>query len=124
RDKVEGVLERIRERLAAIKVGDPVREEVTMGPVATSQQIHDVRGGVKKLESCAKIVFGSTTEVSPIGVPAGKGFFTTPVLLHGASPAPGDAVHAHEVFGPVTTVIPYEGVSGAASLVAAGGGGL
>ena len=124
KDKIDGVLEQIRERLAAVKVGDPTREEVTMGPVATAQQIRDVREGVKKLESCAKIVFGSTTDVAPIGVPAGKGFFTSPVLLHGASPAPGDAAHMHEVFGPVTTVMPYEGVSGAASLVAAGGGGL
>ncbi len=124
KEKAESVIEQIRERLAAVKVGDPLRDEVTMGPVATAQQIKDVREGVKKLESCAKIVFGSTTEVNAIGAPAGKGFFTTPVLLHGASPAAGDAVHSHEVFGPVATVMPYEGVSGAAGLVAAGGGGL
>ncbi len=124
KDKVEGVLERLRERLAAIKVGDPLREEVNMGPVSTAQQIKDVREGVKKLESCAKIVFGSTTDAAPIGVAQGKGFFTTPVLLHGASPAPNDAAHMHEVFGPVATVMPYDDVKGAASLVAAGGGGL
>jgi 3,4-dehydroadipyl-CoA semialdehyde dehydrogenase len=122
--KVESVLEALRERLAAIKVGDPTREEVTMGPVATAQQIRDVRDGVKNLESCAKIVFGSTTLADPIGVPQGKGFFTTPILLHGASPKPDDAVHIHEVFGPVATVMPYDDVKGAATLVAAGGGGL
>ncbi|MDB5218422.1 MAG: Aldehyde dehydrogenase, partial [Myxococcaceae bacterium] len=122
--KIESVLEALRERLAAIKVGDPTREEVTMGPVATAQQIRDVRDGVKNLESCAKIVFGSTTLADPIGVPQGKGFFTTPILLHGASPKPDDAVHTHEVFGPVATVMPYDDVKGAATLVAAGGGGL
>lgn len=122
--KVEGVIEALRERLAVIKVGDPTRDEVTMGPVATAQQIRDVRDGVKKLEACAKIVFGSTTEANPIGVAPGKGFFTTPVLLHAASPAPGDAVHSHEVFGPVATVMPYEDVKDVAGLVAAGGGGL
>ena len=122
--KVELVLELLRERLAAVKVGDPTRDDVTMGPVATAQQIRDVRDGVKGLEACAKIVFGSTTAESPIGVPAGKGFFTTPVLLHGANPQPNDAVHSHEVFGPVATVMPYDDVKGAAALVAAGGGGL
>jgi 3,4-dehydroadipyl-CoA semialdehyde dehydrogenase len=122
--KVDAVLEALRERLAAIKVGDPTRDDVTMGPVATAQQIRDVRDGVKNLESCAKIVFGSTTLADPIGVPQGKGFFTTPVLLHGASPKPEDAVHMHEVFGPVATVMPYDDVKGAAALVAAGGGGL
>jgi oxepin-CoA hydrolase/3-oxo-5,6-dehydrosuberyl-CoA semialdehyde dehydrogenase len=122
--KVQSVIEALRERLAVIKVGDPTRDDVTMGPVATAQQIRDVRDGVKKLEACAKIVFGSTTLADPIGVPQGKGFFTTPVLLHAPSPAAGDAVHSHEVFGPVATVIPYDDVKGAASLVAAGGGGL
>jgi 3,4-dehydroadipyl-CoA semialdehyde dehydrogenase len=124
RAKVPAVIELLRERLATIKVGDPTREEVTMGPVATAQQIRDLREGVKLLESCATIVFGSNTEVSPIGAPAGKGFFTTPVLLHSASPKADDAVHSHEVFGPVATVIPYDGVESAAALVAAGGGGL
>lgn len=124
KDKVGVVIELLRERLAAIKVGDPTRDDVNMGPVATASQIRDLRDGVKKLESCAKIVFGSTTEVSPIGVPAGKGYFTTPVLLHGENPKPGDAVHEHEVFGPVATVMPYESAANAAQLVAAGGGGL
>jgi oxepin-CoA hydrolase/3-oxo-5,6-dehydrosuberyl-CoA semialdehyde dehydrogenase len=122
--KVAAVIEQLRERLAAVKVGDPLREEVTMGPVANASQIRDVREGVKKLETCAKIVFGSTTDVAAIGASAGKGFFTTPILLHGASPAAGDAVHAHEVFGPVATVMPYETVNQVAVLVAAGGGGL
>jgi oxepin-CoA hydrolase/3-oxo-5,6-dehydrosuberyl-CoA semialdehyde dehydrogenase len=123
-DRVGAVVELLRERLAAVKVGDPAREEVTMGPVATAQQIRDVRDGVKKLESCAKIVFGSTTEANPIGVASGKGFFTTPILLVGENPKPGDAVHEHEVFGPVATVMPYQEAAQAAALVGAGGGGL
>jgi oxepin-CoA hydrolase/3-oxo-5,6-dehydrosuberyl-CoA semialdehyde dehydrogenase len=124
KDKVEAVLEQLRERLAAVKVGDPTRDDVTMGPVATALQLRDLREGVKRLESCAKIVFGSTTEAAALGAPAGKGFYTTPVLLHGAAPAAGDAVHTHEVFGPVVTVMPYDGAASVAALVAAGGGGL
>ena len=117
--KMEQVIERLRERLGAVKVGDPSREETGMGPVATAQQLKDVREGVGKLSSVAKIVFGNT---NPIG---DKGFFVSPVLLHGASPEAGDAVHTHEVFGPVATVMPYDGTPArAASLVAAGGGGL
>lgn len=123
KERVADVLEAIRERLAAVKVGNPAREEVTMGPVATAQQYRDVREGVKKLESCAKIVFGNLA-TNGIGAPEGKGFFVTPVLLHGTSPRAGDAVHEHEVFGPVATVMPYEDPRAAIGLVAAGGGGL
>ena len=126
KSKVDLVIGLLTERLAAIKVGDPMNEGVNMGPVATAQQIRDVREGVKKLEANAKIVFGSTTEAKLIGVPQGKGFFTTPILLHAPNPAPGDAVHSHEVFGPVATVMPYDDgdVASVAKLVAAGGGGL
>ncbi len=123
-DKVGTVIEQLRERLSAVKVGDPTREDVTMGPVATAAQLRDVRDGVKRLESCARIVFGSTTNVTALGAPPGKGFFTTPVLLHGERAAPDDAVHTHEVFGPVATVMPYEDATAVARFVAAGGGGL
>jgi oxepin-CoA hydrolase/3-oxo-5,6-dehydrosuberyl-CoA semialdehyde dehydrogenase len=124
KERVADVIELLRERLAGFKVGDPSKEDVTMGPVATAQQLRDVRDGVKKLESCAKIVFGKTSGVEGIGAPAGKGFFVTPVLLHGESPKAGDAVHEHEVFGPVATVMPYEKPEEAIALVGAGGGGL
>lgn len=116
KDKVSEVLDELKERLVKIKVGNPADESITMGPVSTAQQHKDLQAGVAKLESCAKVVFGKTSGVHD------KGFFTTPVLLHGENPQPGDAVHEHEVFGPVLTVMPYEGDANA--LVAAGGGGL
>lgn len=123
-DKVRSVIEHLSERLGRLKIGNPTREEVTMGPLATAQQLRDVREGVMKLESCAKIVFGSLSEIEAIGAPKGKGFFTSPILLHSEKPMPGDAVHSHEVFGPVATVVPYSDTTTAAQLVAAGGGGL
>jgi 3,4-dehydroadipyl-CoA semialdehyde dehydrogenase len=118
--KLGAVVELLRERLAAVKVGDPAREETGMGPLATAQQLKDVRDGIAKLETCAKIVFGA-----PQPGAYAKGFFLSPVLLVGASPRAGDAVHEHEVFGPVVTVMPYDGsAQSAADLVSAGGGGL
>jgi oxepin-CoA hydrolase/3-oxo-5,6-dehydrosuberyl-CoA semialdehyde dehydrogenase len=95
-----------------------------MGPVSTAAQLRDVRNGVKKLASCAEIVFGSIDAVSGIGAPEGKGFFVSPVLLRSDSPKAGDAVHEHEVFGPVATVMPYSSPAEVIGLVAAGGGGL
>ena len=116
--KLDAVVELLRERLAAVKVGDPAREETGMGPLATAQQLKDVRDGIAKLETCAKIVLGGARR-------SAKGFFLAPTLLVGASPSAGDAVHTHEVFGPVVTVMPYDGsAQAAARLVSAGGGGL
>ena len=123
--KVATVIEQLRERLGAVRVGDTTRDEVTMGPVATAQQLRDVRDGIKKLGSVAKVVVGGPDPVAGIGAPNGKGFFVAPTLLFAESPAQGDAVHEIEVFGPVATVMPYDGTpEQAGALVAAGGGGL
>jgi len=71
------------------------------------------------------VVLGEDKGCSPSGATNGKGYFVPPTLLHVSAPAPGDAVHEHEVFGPVATVMPYDGTArDAARLVAAGGGGL
>lgn len=125
KEKIEALLEKLKERLGDVKVGDPSNDTVTMGPVATAQQLRDVRAGIEKLETVAKIVFGAKGDIDPIGGSKGKGFFISPVLLHGQNPDPSDPVHNHEVFGPVVTVMPYDGTAAhAARLVAGGGGGL
>jgi 3,4-dehydroadipyl-CoA semialdehyde dehydrogenase len=122
---VESVVERLRERLVAIKVGDPSREDVGMGPVATAQQLKDVREGIGRLEAGAKRICGGPDLVDGIGVTPGKGYFVAPTLLHASDPRETDAVHTHEVFGPVATVVPYDGAAATVSkLVSWGGGGL
>jgi oxepin-CoA hydrolase/3-oxo-5,6-dehydrosuberyl-CoA semialdehyde dehydrogenase len=115
----------LAERLSSVKVGDPALAEVTMGPLATAQQLRDFRAGIAKLEaSGARVVLGSATECAPIGADAEKGFFVGPVLLRADAPATASAVHEHEVFGPCATLMPYETADEAVELVARGGGGL
>lgn len=123
KEKVEGVIGELGERLGACKVGNPALEEVTMGPLATAQQLKDVREGITRLAKSASIVRGP--DAKPLGAPEGKGYFVAPTLLRCDAPDPSDAIHNHEVFGPVATVMPYDGTAAdAARLVAAGGGGL
>ncbi|MCC7073136.1 MAG: 3,4-dehydroadipyl-CoA semialdehyde dehydrogenase [Deltaproteobacteria bacterium] len=123
KDKLELVVGLLSERLAAVRVGDPARDDVTMGPLATAQQRSDVLAGIARLQSCASVAHGG--KVEPLGVPQGTGFFVGPTLLLAPEPRAGDAVHEHEVFGPVATLMPYDGsAASAATLVRAGGGGL
>lgn len=122
---VDAVLETLRERLIAVRVGDPSREDVGMGPVATGQQVRDVREGIARLAASARTVCGGSGSVEALGVATGKGYFVAPTLLHAPEPRADDAAHSHEVFGPVATVMPYQGsASAAATRVAWGGGGL
>jgi oxepin-CoA hydrolase/3-oxo-5,6-dehydrosuberyl-CoA semialdehyde dehydrogenase len=112
------------DRLRAVTVGNPALENVRMGPVATKQQLQDVRDGVGRLARDGRLVHGKS-EVEAIGVPAGKGFFTSPVLIEVEPGAPAPAVHSHEVFGPVATVVPYSGrAEDAVEIVGRGQGGL
>jgi oxepin-CoA hydrolase/3-oxo-5,6-dehydrosuberyl-CoA semialdehyde dehydrogenase len=124
KDKIAKVVEALSERLSAIKVGNPEREDVTMGPLATAQQKRDVESGAKKLEDGAKVVY-SAKEKTALGAPEGKGFFFWPTLLQNDAATAASAVNNHEVFGPVATVIAYDGTAADAKrIVAMGGGGL
>jgi oxepin-CoA hydrolase/3-oxo-5,6-dehydrosuberyl-CoA semialdehyde dehydrogenase len=124
-EMLDGVREDLAERLAAIKVGDPAREDVGMGPVATRKQLDDVRAGIARLREESDSVFGGDGSVEAVGVPKGKGFFLSPVLLQVRDAGTATRVHEHEVFGPVATLIPYSGEAAEAiALVAKGGGGL
>jgi 3,4-dehydroadipyl-CoA semialdehyde dehydrogenase len=124
-EMLDAVREDLGERLGAIKVGDPSREDVGMGPVATKKQLEDVRAGIARLREEADSVFGGDGSVEAVGVPTGKGFFLSPVLLQVRDAKTAKRVHEFEVFGPVATIIPYSGeAKDAVAQVARGGGGL
>lgn len=128
KDRVEAVLTELKDRLSSIKVGNPAMDEVNMGPVATATQLKDVRAGIERLAAGGgKIVLGGAkaSDVKVLGQTGEKGYFVAPTLVLVAEPKAGDAVHGHEVFGPVSSVMPYDGsAAGAGSLVCAGEGGL
>ena len=120
--------ERLRDdlvdRLKGITVGNPAQDGVRMGPVATGDQLKDVREGIDALARDGRLVYG-VPDLKPVGVAPGKGFFVSPVLIELEAGAPAPTVHSREVFGPVATVVPYSGQAAeAAEIVARGKGGL
>ena len=121
------VADRVRddlaERLRAVTVGNPAHEGVRMGPVATAGQLEDVRKGIDLLARDGRLVYGDA-DAKPVGAPPGKGFFVGPVLLEVEAGADAPSVHSHEVFGPVATIVPYEGPAEVVELVTRGRGGL
>jgi oxepin-CoA hydrolase/3-oxo-5,6-dehydrosuberyl-CoA semialdehyde dehydrogenase len=125
RARLEEAVARISEELDQITMGDPSRDDVRMGPLATKQQLDDVRAGIDRLlSSGCKLVYGDPKNASAVGVEEGKGFFVPPTLLQADEPRKAQAVHEHEVFGPVSTIMPYDDVADVPELVALGEGGL
>lgn len=127
---LEAIKEVLIERLddMAKITGDPADKTHRMGPLSTKQQLDDGRAGVRQLTESAKIVRGNPDRTDFGGVDAGKGYFLEPILLEATSDAaldPRAAFHQHEVFGPVSTLLPYDGsVEQAAKIVALGEGSL
>ncbi len=122
-DLVDDVQAAIVEELGRITVGSPTEPGVQMGPVASASQLRDFRAGVALLSEEADVVTGGADPIQGVGAPEGKGFYVRPTLLRVRDSATAEKVHAHEVFGPCATLVPYDGTAAqAAALVAKGQG--
>ena len=117
-ERADDVARDLAAGLQRVQVGDPGSRETRMGPVASEAQLRDVRAGIERLRSAAEVVCGGSDPVHE------KGWFVAPTLLRARDPE-ADVLHSFEVFGPVATLIPYDGSAAeAVRLVNKGGGGL
>ena len=124
RVQYDAVATALRARLRDVVVGDPRREDVTMGALASASQRDAVRAAVALLRSETETVFGDPGHVETRGADAERGAFLSPLLLGCERPGSAQKVHAIEAFGPVATLMAYDGVDDAIALAARGGGSL
>ncbi len=118
------VVEALSARLARTVVGDPRRDEVTMGPVVSLAQQRDCRDRIAVLQGEARVVYGDPARPAVAAGDPEKGAFLSPVLLQCDDPAAATRIHDVEVFGPVSTVLPYRDPAEAIALVRRGEGSL
>ncbi|HSV60693.1 MAG TPA: phenylacetic acid degradation bifunctional protein PaaZ [Variovorax sp.] len=124
RQHLDAVAEKLRARLAKTVVGDPAREEVRMGALASRSQWDDVSERVATLMQGAELVYSERDGFAPVGEGVADGAFFAPTLLLSRKPLEHDAVHDVEAFGPVSTLMPYDGIDEAMALAARGRGSL
>jgi oxepin-CoA hydrolase/3-oxo-5,6-dehydrosuberyl-CoA semialdehyde dehydrogenase len=110
-------------------LGDPRAEGVTMGPLASTAQRDEVLRQVGKLQAAGGQIVVGTTDAPQVHLADGStgfspdGAFVSPLLLRFDDPQ-SEAAHSIEAFGPVSSLLTYDTVDDAASLVARGGGSL
>jgi oxepin-CoA hydrolase / 3-oxo-5,6-dehydrosuberyl-CoA semialdehyde dehydrogenase len=121
RGLMEDVVEATRAKLAEVVVGAPGAEGVTMGPLASLDQRQEVLRAVKALRGVAELVTPEDVEV--VGADRDRGAFLPPMLLRCEDLAAAEP-HDVEAFGPVSTLLPYDGVEQAVELAARGQGSL
>ncbi|HWT13008.1 MAG TPA: phenylacetic acid degradation bifunctional protein PaaZ, partial [Allosphingosinicella sp.] len=117
---LDAVEHALGERLAGVRIGNPREEGVQMGALASREQLDSVRSAVAELARSARIVSGDP-DSSPV---AGNGAFLAPILLRADDPWGSPAVHDVEAFGPVSTIMPYDGLEDAVALANRGMGSL
>lgn len=120
-DRVEAVVDALAARLAGVVVGDPRRGEVRMGPLVSLDQRQEVRRAIAELASGTDLA--TEAKIDPLGASEESGGFVAPTLLVARDPgfAP---IHDVEAFGPVCTVLPYNGTDEAIDLARLGRGSL
>jgi aldehyde dehydrogenase (NAD+) len=88
----------------AVKVGDPFADGTTIGPIANKTQFAKVQTLIKKgVEEGAELVTGGPDR--PAGLT--KGYFVTPTVF--ANVRNDMTIAREEIFGPVLSIIPYDG---------------
>ena len=118
-DLLESVREALSDHFERVVVGDPDARETSVGPVSTAAQLRDVNRGVDTLASHFDELIAAKGDLPEAG------FFVRPRVFVTDQGADAPFVHEHEVFGPVATVLTWDGDADAAvAMVAKGGGGL
>ena len=115
-DKIDAVQAALSARLAKVVVGDTRKEGVTMGALVSVSQARDVKDKIALLSTEARIVFGDPSN--------DNGAFVSPVLMRVDDAETARLVHDVEPFGPVATLIPYDGLEQAIDLANRGKGSL
>ena len=105
-------------------IGDPKLKEVRMGSLINTDQRDTIKAQVEKISKTAAIVYGSFDPVEAIGADGEKGAFMRPILMREDQPFKNTQVHEVEAFGPVSTLMPYNGVEEAIELAQMGKGSL
>ncbi|MEP7296427.1 MAG: 3,4-dehydroadipyl-CoA semialdehyde dehydrogenase [Burkholderiales bacterium] len=119
----EEVAQAISARLAKTTVGNPRNEAVRMGSLVSRAQLASVHEGLAALKTQTDVLHDGATHAIVDADPA-VACCVGPTLLGTRNPDLADLVHAHEVFGPVATLLPYRDVPHALQLIRRGEGSL
>jgi 3,4-dehydroadipyl-CoA semialdehyde dehydrogenase len=110
-------------KLGGVTVGNPRNEKVKMGSLVSRSQFDAVRDGVAALRAQADVLYDGSKQPLVDADPV-VAACAAPVLLGTREPDHAEIVHRVEVFGPVSTLMPYRDLDHALSLIRRGDGSL
>ncbi|MCA9323184.1 MAG: 3,4-dehydroadipyl-CoA semialdehyde dehydrogenase [Planctomycetes bacterium] len=106
----EAIKERVGAELARIPQGDPGGElKVRMGPLSGPKEREDARSKLALLLAETRPAVGDPADQQLVSGDFETGAYMRPLMLEADSAEAAPSVHAVEVFGPVSTMVPYDG---------------
>jgi len=111
-------------RLSSMKVGNPRNLEVKVGPVVNKAQQSSCLEGLAKLKEECQVLFGGDKNFQPIDADPQKSSFVQPALLSCKQGLDAKYVHDLEIFGPVATLVAYDGLEDLIAIARRGLGSL
>lgn len=108
RDDYEGFLDRARQFIETLPIGDPYDEATEVGPLISAEHRDLVEAYV------ARAVDKGATVLAGGGRPDGDGFFLRPTLVGDVHP--DDEIAQDELFAPVAVVFAYDTVDDAVAI--------
>lgn len=102
-NRLEEVKELVVRAISGLKVGDPEKEETSIGPLASQKQYDRVQGYINSAEEeGAQLLIGG--QGHPDGL--AEGFFVKPTAFAGVTS--NMRIAKEEIFGPVLSIITYK----------------
>ncbi len=118
-DLIDDVREGLEDVMARLVVGNPATKGVEIGPLSTASQREDVSKGMADFAADLETLTAWQGDLPE------QGYFVRPTIYFSDRGAEAAHVHDHELFGPVSTVLSWDGGAEAVGeLAALGGGGL
>ena len=121
---LEDVQIALAQNLQKTTIGNPSNENVRMGALVSRNQLDVVKERVEQLAKNTPIVFGDLSNFDVIDADKNKGAFLSPILMLNDNPFTKTDTHSVEAFGPVSTLMPYNGIDEAIELAKMGKGSL
>ncbi len=109
RQQLKAFGDAVSSRLASVKVGNPRNSEVKVGPLVNKSQQSACLKGLRKLKEECSVLFGGHEQFQPVDADPQKSAFFQPTLLSCENGLAAKCVHDVEVFGPVATLVAYDG---------------
>lgn len=100
------MMQRIRAHAEGIKLGDPLAEDTTMGPIITQSQYERVLGFIESGKKNAELVFGGQHGPDLVPSELKGGHWIAPTMF--TTPDNSLDICQEEIFGPVAVAIPFD----------------